>query len=872
MTNDHVQKTQREKIKRAWKTVHEYLRTSDALRLLIVISVIVLTMLIFVAAIVPARYDLHIGQVPNVTIAATKDVVDEVTTEQKRVEAAAFITPTYKYQEGVTESVLSLFDQVFSQLRAVRQYGETLRDDESTHEYTREELDYAGGMLTMLSLRDYQMSTLLDTSHESLEALQKSLYTAVKNTMNGHVTQGQESEAIQNISMIVGFKTDTDLLQNVVQPVLKSIMQPNMVIDQDATNAAREEARKLVEPVVFKQGQNIVVKGEGRVAVNQLRMLESLGLLSTVSLDMTIYLGAILLVFLVMSILFVLLRVSKEETMFNTKRLILLSIIMIITLGFAVLSRFIDLHIAPTILCAMLISSLISLRAGIYCNVAMALLVSALAAGGSQSYTALIVNVFSTTVISGTVVSIIMSLKASRLRALIAGVVASVLNFLVMLSLGLITADSLSAIYMTVPYVMGAGVLSGLLSIGLQPLLEAIFNLPTPMKLLELSNPNHPLLKRMMLEAPGTYHHSILVANLAEASAEAIGANPLLARVGAYYHDIGKLKRPLYFKENQVGIENIHDQTDPQVSAAILTAHTQDGVALAKAYRLPQEIQRIIAEHHGNTPVMYFYHKAVTNANGKHVDISNFRYDGNLPSTKESAIIMLCDTIEAAIRSKNGTTNIDDMEEYILKLIRGKLADGQLNNAPLTLSDFDKITNACITVLKGVYHERIQYPDEVIPKEKHRPLLKKSKLENKAEIKKEMLNKVDAIPLYVQAETEVHTEEKEIKQQETQPMDNPLHVAPMPVQAPVSIDDLFKLEPIQTVDISQLEFERLDREKEKQKREQEALLKEQEKMQEVPLETQENVSSDEMQAEVKENVSDDIEIEKKEHIKEENAN
>ncbi len=280
-----------------------------------------------------------------------------------------------------------------------------------------------------------------------------------------------------------------------------------------------------------------------------------------------------------------------------------------------------------------------------------------------------------------------------------------------------------------------------------------------------------------MLEAPGTYHHSILVANLAEASAEAVGANPLLARVGAYYHDIGKLKRPLYFKENQIGEDNAHDHTDPQTSAAILTAHTRDGVALAKQYHLPYEVQRIIAEHHGNTPVMYFYHKALQMANGQPVDINTFRYDGERPSSKESAIIMLCDTIEAAVRSQKAKSTPEEMEDYIVKLVRGKLADGQLNNAPLTLNDIDDICIACTNVLKGVYHERIEYPDMQADKRRALRLAHKKKEEDKP---KEANAEKPAI------------EEAKIPEPE---MDTAsLRVAPPEVAAPIEIDELMALE------------------------------------------------------------------------------
>ena len=215
------------------------------------------------------------------------------------------------------------------------------------------------------------------------------------------------------------------------------------------------------------------------------------------------------------------------------------------------------------------------------------------------------------------------------------------------------------------------------------------------------------------MEAPGTYHHSIIVANLAEAAAEKIGANALLARTGAYFHDVGKLKRPGYFKENQQGINPL-DQTDPYVSAAIVTTHTRDGLQLAQKYHLPPEIQDIIIQHHGDTPVMFFYHRALEQAGGREVDIADFRYDGTRPTTKEAAIVMFADTIEAAVRSMKDPSP-KEIREFIRKLIQGKLQDGQLDNSPITLRDIEDICDAFCTVLNGVFHERIEYPETKVP-------------------------------------------------------------------------------------------------------------------------------------------------------------
>lgn len=216
----------------------------------------------------------------------------------------------------------------------------------------------------------------------------------------------------------------------------------------------------------------------------------------------------------------------------------------------------------------------------------------------------------------------------------------------------------------------------------------------------------------MLLEASGTYHHSIIVANLAEAGATAVGANGLLARVGAYYHDVGKLKRPLYFKENQMG-DNPHDRTDPRVSAAILTAHPRDGGQMAQKERIPAPIVDIIRQHHGDSPVLYFYDKA-SKLYGEDIDISSFRYEGPRPRSKEAAVVMLADTIEAATRTL-ANPSPEAMEQMIRNLVSKKMADGQLNDSALTFSDLDKICASFVTVLTGVFHERIEYPDIAIP-------------------------------------------------------------------------------------------------------------------------------------------------------------
>lgn len=692
-------------------SLREVFRSADALRLLICVFGTAVVIGLFEVAIVPMRYSLQVGMVPTTTISATKDVVDELSTEQKRKEAAAQVTPTYRFQEGVTEQVMSDFDQIFAQLRSVRQYSGTLSENPSSRVFTKEELQYARDLLTLVNLSDYQLTSLMRCKTEELEEAYTLLYAVLQSTMQGHVTQGQESTAVYNIRQIVNFRISITLGQNIVPAVLNACVQANMLIDQEVTDAAREAAREAVEPVIYKQGQNIVVRGQGRITANQLAMLSTLGLLSSGEVDMTIYIGAALMVALVMAVmLFLLGHIRDDNVLDDTAKIVLLFAVFLITMAVSLVARIANPYLAPTVLCALLMTSLLGLRPAVICNAALTILVAAVAAGGSEEYAEKMVTMIVTGLLSGTAVAMMMHRRTSRPWVLLSGAAAGGIDFLTILAIGLMTNSELSGSMVHAAWMGGGALIGALLCIGIQPLLEMIFNLPTPMKLMELSNPNQPLLRRLLLEAPGTYHHVTIVANLAEAAAEAIGANPLLARVGGYYHDIGKLKRPSYFTENQMGGVNAHDHVDPYVSAAIITAHTRDGVALAKAYRLPEAVQQIIAQHHGNTPVMFFYHKALQQANGSPVDINIFRYDGHPPTTKEAAIVMLCDTIEAAVRTMKNPTP-EGIDEFIVKLVRSKLEDGQLSDSPLTLRDIERICAAATQVLVGVFHERIEYPD-----------------------------------------------------------------------------------------------------------------------------------------------------------------
>jgi hypothetical protein len=259
------------------------------------------------------------------------------------------------------------------------------------------------------------------------------------------------------------------------------------------------------------------------------------------------------------------------------------------------------------------------------------------------------------------------------------------------------------------------GLLGGLLAAvvvsAVLPLLESIFKFTTDIKLLELASLNHPLLRQLVVHAPGTYHHSMLVGTLAETGAEAIAANALLARVASYYHDIGKMLTPEYFVENQMGRENKHDRLSPSMSALIITAHVKDGIKLAKEYKLPQRIIDIIPQHHGTNLITYFYNKAkeLEDPTVQQVQEADYRYPGPKPQTREAAIVMLADKVEASSRVLSEPTP-QRIKSLVQRVVNSVFMDGQLDECDLTLRDLQKINDAFVRTLIAIYHHRIEYP------------------------------------------------------------------------------------------------------------------------------------------------------------------
>ncbi|MBQ6373395.1 MAG: HDIG domain-containing protein [Clostridia bacterium] len=673
----------------------------------------VLLVSLLLLAVTPEQHDIQIGSPATVDIMATKDVNDIVTTEQKREEAAAQVEPSYRsVDSSVAGEVAEDLESRFTALMGLRS-DHTV---EQVTDMTDDEITDLSEQLGFSISRD-QLVALLQSDEEQLNALFSDCSRLVRNLLNSTLLEGQEASAISTVSrslVAAGYPMPLTALSF---EILRVCMRPNMLIDEEATEANRQKARDLVETVTCVKGEVIVRRGE-IVSNAQYQMLSSLGLLKEDDLDVPLFAGIALTLLLIMGSLALYLYRFRRDLL-KPKPLSLLCLVYVLVVALSLSISYRNTYLMPVALGTMLISLLVDHRIALYFNFALGLTVSLLADTSGGLFTVAMFSVVMMSMVSAPVILSVFAHSMQRTTTLVAGVLAGISNFLVTLAVGLINSAELSAVTTNAVWAFFGGLLSAVLCIGVQPLMEWIFNLATNAKLIELSNPNQPLLRRLLLEAPGTYHHAIIVANLAEAAATSIGGNGLLARVGAYFHDIGKLKRPIYFSENQMG-DNPHDRTDPRVSAAILTAHPRDGAAMAQKAHIPEPIVDIIRQHHGDGVALWFYDKAVKQYGADQVDIAAFRYGGPRPRTKEAAVVMLADTIEAAVRSIPDP-DPEKVDALIRKLVRGKLDDGQLDESELTFSDLDRICSAFSTVLTGVFHERIEYPDVAIPPRTDKP-------------------------------------------------------------------------------------------------------------------------------------------------------
>lgn len=664
----------------------------------------VMVFVVISAGITPKKVDLRVGGPSPVTIMATKDVVDSVTTQRLQDDAAAAVETSYKsVEEDVLGSILAEIDGMRTLIHNVRANYDTA---------TTQLLATVNGYFEVPALTVEDLQYVLDVDEASLTSAFDSMAGLMADTLESTLPEGSETSAVARMERDLKEEAHNDVLIKLVTAIAADTICPNMLIDQETTDANRQKARDGVETQMRVKGEVIVREGE-IVSYSQYQMVSSLGLIANDGLDYWLFGGVALLILVLFGGIIAYIYVFERQMLWDVRMLLLMGVINVLVVCLSLLMRELSVYFMPVSLGVFLIAQLIKPRLALIVNISQAVMVSLLASTESATFTMSMFSLIMSSVVSSSLVVSILRRKQARTGILIAGVVIGVVNMATTFAMGFIASTSLYTVAINAAWSGASGLLSAVLCIGLQPLLELVFNLVTNSKLMELSSPNQPLLRRLMIEAPGTYQHSMIVANLAEAACTAIGANGLLARVGAYYHDVGKLMRPMYFTENQRG-DNPHDRTDPRVSSAILTAHTREGVQMARKAHLPGVVLEIVGQHHGNTPTMFFYAKAQKQYGEELTDIADFRYDGPRPQTREAAIVMLADTLEAASRSLQNPTK-EKLEELIRKLVRGKLDDGQLDECPLTTRDLARCCEAFLAALSGAFHHRVEYPDVKIP-------------------------------------------------------------------------------------------------------------------------------------------------------------
>ncbi|HER23593.1 MAG TPA: HDIG domain-containing protein [Candidatus Atribacteria bacterium] len=502
----------------------------------------------------------------------------------------------------------------------------------------------------------------------------------------------------------------------IASEIATSLLLPSLFLNEEDTEKRRQEAIASVDDLIrtIQKGQIIIRKGEV-VTSEDIAILNSLGLKNP-KINFSNIIGIVIITAVCLLVIFLYLSFFFPGIYENVNKLILLGIISILVVLLAKIASQVSGYLMPIASASMLIAISLSPNVAMMLTVILSLLIGFFPGGG--------LNYILVSVISG-IVAIYSIRKATQRSSLTrAGLIIAGVNMMIISALGLINNEGYYLILQNNLWGVLNGFLAVIMTIGILPFLESYFDITTSFKLMELSNPNQPLLKKMILEAPGTYHHSIVVGNLSETAAEEIGGNGLLARVGAIYHDIGKIKRPYFFTENQEAYKNIHDDMEPSLSALVIASHVKEGIELAKKSKLPKDIVDIIAQHHGTNLITYFFHRALQENGSANEAVAeeNYRYSGPKPQTKEAAIILLADSLEAATRSLTNPTPTR-IKTLVKEIIQKNLESGQLEECDLTLKDLDKIGDSFSRILTGMFHSRVEYPDE--------DLIKKIKEEGK---------------------------------------------------------------------------------------------------------------------------------------------
>jgi putative nucleotidyltransferase with HDIG domain len=705
--------------------------------LLIVASLFIAAFLSQTLEEVPPLYRL--GDVAQKDLRTDRDLLvkDKKATEEKRENAARKVLPVYDYTPTMLPEIEGIIDSAFSVLR--RRSAEKTQKGEVEHI-----LGFEVTPREFLVLKAYRFNEKLIKRLEDLIAplMQQGIVSdkgllsqeegiVVRNTQTGEeVTRRDLSSLIDYqeakkdiIKTLEGHEVQNipPDLRGVMAKIINNLISPNFTFNKEETDRRREVERTLVKPVFFsiEKGEILLRKGE-RVTEDGLLKLEALRDERHKGGTLIMVIGFFLLTVFFVASFYIFSTQNIRKISPTNKDIVFLILVLISSLGMARISVAVAEGLAsafpavplssyyyffPVAAGAMLIRVVLNSEVALVYSIFASLLTGLLLGEG------IFLPIF---YLIGSIVGAHSVARCDQRSQLIkGGLLVGLTNFLLISFQGMITAR-IFAVDILFGLLMGlaGGAVAGIIVVGITPVVESIFGYTTDIKLLELANLDQPILKDMLLKAPGTYHHSMIVGNLAETGARAITVNPLLARVSAYYHDIGKITKPQYFIENQMTRNNRHDKLTPSMSSLILVSHVKDGIELAKEHKLGSKIINIIRQHHGTRLINFFYQKAKEQEKPgvQEADERDFRYFGPKPQTKEAGLVMLADAVEAASRTLDDPTPAR-LQGLVQKIINDIFIDGQLDECELTLKDLNAVAKSFNIVLNAIHHQRIEYPE-----------------------------------------------------------------------------------------------------------------------------------------------------------------
>ncbi|MGO8671152.1 MAG: HD family phosphohydrolase [Capsulimonadaceae bacterium] len=662
--------------------------------------------------LIPDRVALRAGQVSPIEVRAHNTVryIDQEETSALQDAAAARVDRVYDVLPHATtdadETVAAVMDYARRELKSPSPSAAHL--DGQLRQHVGVFVQSPSVLLPLLQGA---------RSGYRLDQLESALQGAVHDAVQEEIRDDHPSDMQRAV------ETGTTRLQNaslaqdyipVAASLLRAILRPNRHYNSESTHDARDNARRMVAPITNQifAGDIVVRRGE-TVTPDVIEKLHALGLQNS-QVDRGMVLSITVLVCLLVLMVCVYIARNHRAVYCSTKMLVLLSLLVCVSiLSLKVADSLMGIRLTGSQFgyAGMLCVAAAGMLMGALVNTRIALVVSTLMAAQSGLTLGYDVRFPVMTLLSSLVAIFAVSDIRDRWDIMRAALVLSFTNLILTVIVGRIEGDRWTDIERAAFW----AVLSGFLAVGIFALgaafCERLFGITTHLGLLELCDPNRRLLQEFCQVAPGTYTHSVMVGNLAVAAAEAIGADALLCRVGAYYHDLGKMRRAEFFVENQNGGDNVHDRLSPSLSALVVTAHVKDGLEIAEQEKLPPVVKAFITEHHGTSLIRYFYHQHCSdNGDRTHGLEQHFRYGGPKPQSRETAILMLADGVEAASRTLERPT-ICRIGDLVDKIFQSQLGDGQLDECDLTLKDLRLVRNAFVHLLGGMMHSRIEYPD-----------------------------------------------------------------------------------------------------------------------------------------------------------------